>query len=264
MSEENQRVQSKTPKPNKPKWIRFIGWFDRGIVAIPLGAILGVIGTLILTWYLEEKPNLVYSINPVRTAIVKAGQFSEMTVLVNGQPVTNDLTGVQIAIWNAGKKPIHHSDILKRIVLRAVNKAPIYKTTISKERDVTEFSFNKTNANPDIDLDWRILEKNDGALIQIFYAGDANTDFVLDGVLEGQNSPHRISTGGIVRSWSMLIAIIIGTLGTQIFAEWKFKHLERKSTAHFKVILPFAVGLIIAITFIWKHLDVVQVSPFGF
>lgn len=192
-----------------------MAFFDRGLISAIAGTVFGVIATLVLTWYFAEKPQLRYYINPVRTSIVRAGQLSELNVTVNGQPITNDLTGVQIAIWNAGKKPIHRSDILKPVILRAANGAQIYKATITKARDVTELTFSQPT--PDgVGLDWRILEQNDGAVIQVFYAGDGTVDFSLEGVLEGQRNPVRM-TKREVSTWSLIIvflvlAIIFGSL----------------------------------------------------
>jgi hypothetical protein len=192
MSDEASGQISTAPKP-KGFWAGLMDhvWFVRIAGA---ASIIGIIGLpLSIYLYVEsiQKPKLCYAINPVRTSILKKGQFSELNVSMGGTPITNDLTAVQIAIWNAGNLPIRHDDILKPIVIRSKVNALVYKITIMATRDVTGFRPGP-HSSTEYGMDWTILEHNDGALIQIFYGGDENVDFTIDGILIGQKTPVKL------------------------------------------------------------------------
>lgn len=157
-----------------------------------VGTVISII-SLALAFYFYfdgiRERHLTYYINPVRTAIVKQGQFSELSVEFSGKQITNNLTVATIAIWNSGKEPILRSDILKPIRLSASQNAPIYKATLSKFRDVT--AINLLQGNPqagELELDWKILERNDGAVITVIYGGDETTSFSVEGTVIGQRS----------------------------------------------------------------------------
>src|SRR6202035_2767125 len=94
----------------------------------------------------------------------------------------------------------------------------ILKTT----RVVCEFQLDtNSTASNRISVKWRILERNDGGLIQIVYSGNPEVPFTLDGVIVGQHSPFEVARsfeqqGRIfplrVVSWLLpLFAIILQT-----------------------------------------------------
>jgi hypothetical protein len=259
----NEEATQSTPKTSIFK--KIIGFLDRGITGIVIGALVSTL----YFWLAIEKPFLCYAINPVRTSIVKSGQFSDMTVMVNGRQITNDLTGVQIAIWNSGKKPIHGSEILKQIVLRSSNHVPIYKATVSRQRDVTRFGLYTSNIlSGEVIFDWRILEHDDGALLQLFYEGDPDTDFTLDGALEGQNRPHR-STKASTKNIFLVMGVTVAAM--YVLSAIETLWLRRLQAPKKRVLSNLVVTLITLCT-MGILVGIVQtifsssthVTPFGF
>jgi hypothetical protein len=157
-----------------------------GIVGIPLSIYLAR----------EKKPELCYRVYANRTSIVKAGQLSEMSVFVDGKQATGDLTAAQVQVWNDGTKAIHNNDILsaRGIVLRTTSGTQIYKAICKPIRSESDFGIITTNILAGkIGLTWKVLEKSDGALITVFYAGDENTRIVVDGTIEGQGRVANLS-----------------------------------------------------------------------
>lgn len=171
-------------KPGKTKIFLShpITGFSVGIVGIALA--------IYFYWAGIKEPKLIFLIHPVRTPIVQAGRLSELSVSLRGKPINNDLTAAQFVIWNSGKAPVRHDDILKPIVLMTVSNCPIYEATIRNvSRDVVGFQLITNGmASGYLGLDWKILEHNDGASIQILYGGDQKMNFLeAGGVVIGQS-----------------------------------------------------------------------------
>src|ERR1017187_7558651 len=73
------------------------------------------------------KPDLTYYISPTRAPILQSGKLDNFTLTYHGNQITGDLSSAEIQIWNAGKAPIIHDDILEPITLRTQHGEPIYK-----------------------------------------------------------------------------------------------------------------------------------------
>jgi hypothetical protein len=164
------------------------------IVCHPVtGFIVGIVGIVLAVYFYfagVSKPNLTLLLHPIRTPIVRAGGLSELSVSLRGKPIAGNLTAAQFVIWNAGKAPIRHADILRPLVLMTASNCPIYEATIrSVSRPVIAFQL-VTNeiASGRLGFDWKILEYNDAASIQVLYGGDQELGFSEVGVMVGQNS----------------------------------------------------------------------------
>jgi len=140
---------------------RFWQWF--GIIA-GLASIASF-----LSWFLPEKRrDLTVYANPAKSIIVRAGQSSDLHVDFKGQPVTTDVTAVQVAIWNDGDEPIHAREVLSPVMLRTSSQIPILEARI---RHVSRSVIGATLDLKDlprgaVGVSWNVLEKDDGAVIQ--------------------------------------------------------------------------------------------------
>jgi hypothetical protein len=156
------------------------------------GFFIGTIGIILAIYFYYsgiKEPKILFLVHPVRTPIVQAGRLSDLSVSFRGKPVNGDLTAVQFAIWNSGRAPVRHEDILKPIVLIA-NNCPIYEASIRNvSRDIVGFQLITNDiASGHLSFDWKILEHNDGASIQVLYGGSPKFVFREDGgVVVGQN-----------------------------------------------------------------------------
>ncbi|HLH52245.1 MAG TPA: hypothetical protein VKY92_01320, partial [Verrucomicrobiae bacterium] len=158
----------------------------------PLFGITGWIGTMlgvVLFFVFQEKPKLTFAINPVRTPLVRAGETSQLKVTFSGREITNDVTAVQVALWNAGRRPIRASEILEPVTL-AISRAQILEVTIRRvSRQLVGFKFDAGRfQDGGLQLGWNILERGDGASLQIIYAGPESLPVTFHGVVEGQSS----------------------------------------------------------------------------
>lgn len=178
---------------NKPSWITrpFSNPVYSGVASL-----IGVIGVLLSIYFFyaaREVPDLTYYVSPTRTAIVTGAQNQKLSVSYADHPVHGDISSAQITIWNAGKKPVTHSDFLTPPTL-IVNSPILDAKILNESRRLIGFEVSTGGAARGmLALDWRILEHNDGVRIQIIYAGEPNARIVLGGAIVGQHAPSTRS-----------------------------------------------------------------------
>jgi hypothetical protein len=159
---------SVTPAPRPPShqrpWFAYSGWLLSAL-QIPL--------TIYFYRLSVITPEFTSHVHPTRTPIVKALKESRLQVSYDGQPITNDVTAVQIAIWNAGRQSIRPQHLLKPVELLLTNSTRILEAKVLKSsRDVTRLAAMVPITDPGhVQLSWDILEHNDGGILQIIYSG---------------------------------------------------------------------------------------------
>jgi hypothetical protein len=143
---------------------------------------------------------------------VQIDKQSDVSVSYRGKPVNGNVTAMQIAIWNAGREPIKGDDILDPIILRTGTNQIMEASILKATRSVSEFQIASNNVAPaGIGMKWRILEENDGVLLQIVCSGDTNVPVTLNGVLVGQPYPHEVPQPKLRRMKSfILVGLLIG------------------------------------------------------
>jgi hypothetical protein len=175
-------IQVLLDRLSKHPWFTILSW---------LVSILLAIGLFLVS---SKHRLLLYAINPTTTTLVQGGGLSDLHVSYKGQELGSDLTAVQILIWNAGRESIRVEHILDPIKIITSNNVRIIEAQIRGiARPVGNFTIDTTHALEGIVyLQWRILEHDDGAEIQLLLAGPPSTRITLSGVIEGQEYiPHE-------------------------------------------------------------------------
>ena len=57
--------------------------------------------------------------------MVRAGEASDLSISHNGKKISGNVSAAQMAIWNAGKRPIRENDILSPIVISTGGGQPV-------------------------------------------------------------------------------------------------------------------------------------------
>lgn len=128
-------------------------------------------------------------VHPSRTILVSSEGAQDLVIYADQTLIKGPVTAAQIAVWNAGEKPIKAEDILEKIQIKTSNGAPLLSVRILK----TTRTVNKITADASkvsigvLDFGFQVLEKGDGALIQITYEGNDKVEFIGSGVIIGQN-----------------------------------------------------------------------------
>jgi hypothetical protein len=187
MTEEDQQT-----KPAEPKQQQLLQFFSHPLVGI-LGSLASVVGLLLAVYfYYASFRNrvLTYCFHPVRTVIASPAESSALSVSFGGSPVKDRVSALQIALWNTGSEPIRAEDVLEPVILKAPSGVRILEATIrSLSRPETRFALKTTTiAEGSVGFDWKVLELNDGASIQVIFEGPTDALFTLNGAIIGQRS----------------------------------------------------------------------------
>ncbi|HEX8247542.1 MAG TPA: hypothetical protein VF599_05115 [Pyrinomonadaceae bacterium] len=184
----------------------------RKFLSNPIVLTIGIIGSiaslisipLAFYFYFEAKeyPQLIYYINPVKTVLVKTGEATRLTASFDNNKIESDVTVVQIALWNQGKKSIKKENVLKPIVFYTENSVPILEASIRKSsRDIVQLSLNTDEIQKGrVSVLLNILEENDGGVIQLIYAGNTETKINVEGTIEGQREITLLESPNIIKS----------------------------------------------------------------
>lgn len=216
-------------------------------------AILAVLssGFAIFTW-LDSKatPELTFYANPARAVVVQRGKASDLAVTYRNEMVQGDISAVQIAIWNAGKIPIKRGDVLKPVVFSMASGSSILEATIrSPGRDVSNISLDQLKLKEGkITVNWDILERNDGAIIQVIYMGGPTDQINVSGIVIGQDAIRILSVDEADSSMTGSISLLVPGAFLVLIAGFLFFKImfDNITLGGFKylALMIFAAGLI--------------------
>lgn len=231
----------------------FIGWVIRNPALSALGTLGGIISIpLAIYLYLMgvEHHGLSIYVNPVKSVIVKAGQSSDLHVLYKNQQLTSDVTALQVAIWNNGKKSIRSEDVLEPIILETSEKRPILEASIRHiSRPVIHAQLDSgLESSGKIGVRWKILEHNDGLIIQLIIAGSTTISTIISGTVEGQPSGIKTYKAGGERLGNIgrviIYILLIMVPGSLSF--WKVPHIWERNLLRAGIYIFVMSGIIVA------------------
>lgn len=223
--------------------------------------------------------NRTYYVRPVKSVVVSRAQLSDLRVFYRDQQV-EDVTAAEIAIWNQGNEPIRMENLLDEVRIVTRPARPILKVTVIKvSRSVIGLDYDQRRlAMGIVPLSWRILEQGDGALVQLIYAGTADTAVGLAGTVEGQNGVTEIKFGGRILSATeqikeqkraflgIVVALTAGggfLTSFLVLALAKSEELRKQR----RTLVPVAVAifLILCAMTLYVYFRIwIQTPPFGF
>ena len=170
---------------------RVMRFFSNPVIGIT-GSIASVIGVGLSAFlYMASTTNrdLVYFVDPVRTAIARAKQSSRISIQVDGEPITRDVTAAQIAIWNNGKESIRQGNLLGSglLLIETGRENPIIDAKVLQvSRDeVIKLTLDSSEIGVGrLGVKWAILEQHDAALLQLIYFGDDKAPITVSAAVQ--------------------------------------------------------------------------------
>jgi hypothetical protein len=151
----------------------------------------------------ERTPLYHVSLQRTRLVDTSVPAPSQLQVLYRGKDLNRDVNAATLYLWNDGKLPIKTEDVLEPLEIRLEPDSEILDARIIKvSRPVTKFTKGdvadtKKNALP---LSFAILEKGDGAALQIIYAGKPNSPISVKGTIMGAGEPQEAIRGKDTRA----------------------------------------------------------------
>ena len=245
-------------------------------------AVLGILLALIAWWHSTKSRELLVRVAPTVVEVLKDGVASDLAVSYKGRPITSGLRTYQVAIWNAGREPIRGEDVLKPIMLGwssddAVVEVKVVKTT----RDEISFSVASFQRGLNqLKIDWRIMESNDGALVQFLVEGASPPRFSISGTIVGQGRVDVVKRGplpkepDVDRSYRWLLvafscfslllftrAFVLEAKGLAI--HWRVRPLPLRDV-FLQLLALTAITAVFFAAAVTLYINTVPDSPFGF
>jgi hypothetical protein len=257
---DNNQTQEES-KQKKSKLVELISTHPIGVIYAFIGTTVGIIGFFLVffPWLTASKPELNYCVYPARSQVVQSGKTSDLSVNYKGNLIKGDLTIARIAIWNKGHSPIEKDSILAPISILTTSNAPILdiKAVHITRKEITQCSWQTNFPAFECKLNWKILEHNDGMVLQIAYAGTTNEPIILKGTIIGQNVPYKIELRKQLSLNIFYFNIIAGVLILILIIILKLKMKKVDFIDKFSI-------LFVIIILISTLVDRLDVSPFGF
>lgn len=190
---------------SKPPTSTYIFW---RFIVNNRGSILGVIGiTLAIYFYTASKTSrdLIYFVHPGKTAVVRTGQSSKISVQLEGRTITEDLTATRIAIWNNGQEPVREHNLLgsRHLLIMTGSDNPIIDAKILKvsREEVVKLTLDQSEGDlGQLKAKWDILEHRDWAVLQLIYFGDSQTAITVSATVEQQGEIRAMEYGDTIRT----------------------------------------------------------------
>ena len=262
-------------RPPKQNFIfHFISAHPFGVCVAFLGAVASIVALIlgVFPWLTAPHRHLVYRINPVRTPIVQTTAPSDVSILYKGKPVSGNVTAVQIAIWNAGREPIKSEDILRNIVIQVGTNQIMEAKIVKSSREVCEFQFDSNKvAFSSMGVTWRILEKNDGASVQLVYSGTPDVKVSVEGTIVGERVVKEL-TGSATYLFtfrlpiSMTIAtFLLGGVSQFLILMWVASRKQTQVYQSIILLILVLLGTLVCLVGIINNYSLLaNHPPFGF
>ena len=180
------------------------------------GSILGALGIILAIYFFVASTtsrDLVYFVNPVKTAVARVGQSSRVTIHVDEQDITKDVTAAQIAIWNNGKESIREENLLGSGFLSIETVGPEHPIIDAKVLEVSRDEVIKVELDSSkiddgrLGVKWAILEQDDAVLLQLIYFGDDTTPITVAANVQKPSQVRPMSAGkGLDILFSLMVA----------------------------------------------------------
>jgi hypothetical protein len=196
--------------------------FWKGISLI--GFFVGVVSLLYAFHTTQESkqtrdPSFV--VDPSRATIFDPKQIAGAPIRVlrrDGTPLQSDLVAVRFYFWNAGKLPIHRSEVLLPIEIHLKGASILDAKILKRTRQVTGLRLLPAPSGPSTSLllDFSILEQGDGAACQVLYEGRPDAIISVSGAIEGAKDIRTAASTPTDRLAALGARVKLGTFGALV------------------------------------------------
>jgi hypothetical protein len=198
-----------------------------------------------------------YYVSPTRARIVDTSIPAppQLQVLYKGKALNANVSAAVVYFWNDGKLPIKAEDVLEPLKIELDPACEIIDARILKvSRDVTKFTKGEVSAAKNVlPVSFGILERNDGAQIQIIFTGRPEARVSVSGTIVGASQiretitlqdrpPSKHRRLEFLLFYILLAALaVLGALTLSRYSRW-----VREGRVSWRLDRWFAVGFFLA------------------
>jgi hypothetical protein len=238
------------------------------IIIIAITANVLGIGHFLYESFAGVESELTFAVEPGRRVVLSVDQEPALIARYDSLALSGSVSAVRVALWNSGRRTVEGSDVREMLRLRTVPTSPILEASVQSylNPDITHFTVHDkgfVSGTADVTLD--ILDPEEGAFIELLFAGPPTVQVVLDGRLK---SPGRIAhyinavgfdsplkeyfalrdTAGKRRRYLWIYAVFL--MGVAVFVDRRMRQ-ERMFGVHV-IRAGFWLGVLIVIVLIVK------------
>lgn len=155
------------------------------IVLAVITTVIGLVGGGVITVYLTKRktPSWACKLNVLFNNGVS--NVEDLEIKYKNFDVDN-LSSVYLAFWNNGKETIKSDEVVEKLVATVKEPYKIYFAEIVKtSRDSNQFKVISSNKNKDVEIEFKYLDYNQGAVIHIFTDCISIDDIEIKGAIMG-------------------------------------------------------------------------------
>jgi hypothetical protein len=183
------------PGATSAKRLRFLDYLG---ILFGLTTVVGFV--LAYYWHAQsvQERAPTYYVSPERTRILDTSIPAplQLQVLYKGKDLNANINAVIVYVWNDGKLAIKGEDVLEPLSIQLLPGAEILDTRVLRvSRAVTKFAKGEVSdaAKNSLPISFNILERGDGAALQVIYAGNPDAAVSLQGTILGVAELHNLS-----------------------------------------------------------------------
>lgn len=204
----------------KPWQQSAVGRFLAGPMVAGISLFIGLLSIVLSVAFFvtsRERPRLVYTESD-RTPIVYGESSDGLEIRVNDIPIIGtDVTAATISLWNAGNQTVKKVEILTPLWIEFEPAVHILSARVSRvSRELTGFGLSLEGQNATrAQVNWAILEPNDGATIHLVFAGPRDAAVRVVGAVESQNRPLDLSYRRQLQGSLLVFGLMFVSIGLQ-------------------------------------------------
>lgn len=165
-----------------------------------IGLVVGILGIILSIYFYsltKQYRDLVFISDPHPATIISQGDINNSPLKLvknNSVVISNSIFLHKIYIWNEGNLSIRRDHILRPIsIVFGDSSTSILDYKILREsRDVVNLNVSQNSSNK-IEIDFDILEQNDGFCMQLLIEADRVVYPIIEGNIEGIKKISRFS-----------------------------------------------------------------------
>lgn len=160
-----------------------------------------------------------FFVDPIRTTILDKANAADAPLHIltsNGDTITSDVVSVYIYFFNQGEETIKYENVYSPLKVKLDTNSRILDFKIIKSaRDVSGIAVTIDSTNSFLNVGFRALEKDDGFVGQVIFAGNKDSRLYIEGGIDGaKDFKSEMAT---IDPFYFMIALTIFLISAYIF-----------------------------------------------
>ena len=219
------------------------------IVLAVITTVVGLVGGGVITVYLTKKktPSWACKLNVLFNNGVS--QIDGLKIKYKEFDVDN-LSSAYLVFWNNGKETIKNDEIVEKIIISVKEPYNIYLAeVVQKSRDSNQFEVVSVDENKSVQISFRYLDNNQGAVIHIFTNCLSPEDIELSGAIMGCKQIKKCvnrKTGTLFEIFPSIITIAFSLASMQFIETFNIDKIISTIVFLFTILVICIVSFLIS------------------